>query len=193
METFCVLLLAGGKSSRMGRDKARLLWEGSSFLSRIASQLDDFSEKYISLARAEELLPPSWKIVEDVYPGCGPVGGLHAALSVCRAPWLFAVSCDLPRLEKPLITYLMGFADETSDVVLPVTPDGRMHPLCAAYRKSLAGAFEAQLLSGNYRLQNALSPFRVRRIPIGAEHGYAGMLANINTPEDYQSLLRGQI
>lgn len=181
------LLLAGGKSRRMGRDKASLLWNGQPFVELIAGQLAVFEERLFSVGVARAPLPPPWRSVADVYPDCGPMGGLHAGLSACRSPYLAAVSCDLPLLESSLPLHLFSLAGGDYDAVVPVSPDGRVHPLCAVYRKDLAPLLEARLQNGNYRLMDALASCRLRRVPV--DGAFARMLTNVNTPEDYQALL----
>ncbi|MBR7058065.1 MAG: molybdenum cofactor guanylyltransferase, partial [Stomatobaculum sp.] len=112
----CAVILAGGKSSRMGRDKASLTLGHETFLQRIAAELDacGFQEKYVSLGsgsrygmheeenstgtgeKTEIHIPVGWTAVRDRYRDCGPLGGIHAALSACRAEWALFVSCDTP-------------------------------------------------------------------------------------------------
>ena len=181
------LLLAGGQSRRMGTDKAGLLWNGQPFVEVIARQLAVFEERLFSVGAARAPLPPPWRSVTDVYPDCGPMGGLHAGLSACRSPYLAAVSCDLPLLESSLPLHLFSLACGDYDAVVPVTPDGRVHPLCAVYRKDLVPLLEARLQNGNYRLMDALASCRLRRVPV--DGAFARMLTNVNTPEDYQALL----
>ena len=184
------VLLCGGKSRRMGRDKAQLIWKGKTFTELIAQELSVFEERLFSVGAPRAPLPPPWRFVADVYLDCGPMGGLHAALSACRSPYLAAVSCDLPLLEAALPLHLASLIPGGWDAVVPVTPDGRMHPLCAVYRKELAALLEARLLAGNRRLMDALSACRLRPVPV--DGAFARMLTNVNTPEDYQALLAGE-
>lgn len=185
------LLLAGGASRRMGTDKTQLLWHGERFILHIARQLSGFDEKLLSVNTAASLLPQPWTVVRDIYPGCGPMGGLQAGLSVCRSPWLFAVSCDLPLLDSSLASFLTGMTGEKWDAVIPVTPDGRTHPLCAVYRKNLSALFEANLCAGKYGLMDTLSACSVRYVALDA--AFAKMTGNVNTPADYQALLAGTL
>ena len=184
----CAVILAGGKSSRMGRDKASLTLGHETFLQRIAAELDacGFQEKYVSLGTGEKteiLIPVGWTAVRDRYRDCGPLGGIHAALSACRAEWALFVSCDTPlyrrELAELLISKVPGLSEVsgTSEVpgmskippsetdpekgeppaglqlLIPVTPDGRWHMTCALWRRTLLPEVEAQLKSGDYRLR----------------------------------------
>ena len=212
----CAVILAGGKSSRMGRDKAALMLGDETFLQRIAAELDacGFQEKYVSLGtgtaeKTEIRIPGGWTVIRDRYRDCGPLGGIHAALSACRAEWALFVSCDTPlyrrELAELLISKIPGTETETEQedqeysagtrLLVPVTPDGRWHMTCALWRKSLLPEVEAQLKSGNHRLRGVcfkdgeLSPGTVL-VPLEGERAaFAEMLENINTEEDYRRMV----
>ena len=207
----CAVILAGGKSSRMGRDKASLTLGNETFLQRIAAELDacGFQEKYVSLGTGEKTeihIPVGWTAVRDRYRDCGPLGGIHAALSACRAEWALFVSCDTPLYRKELaellISKIPGLSEipGTSEVsgtqlVIPVTPDGRWHMTCALWRRTLLPEVEAQLKSGDYRLRKLClkdggpSPGTVLVRLEGEQAAFAEMLNNINTEEDYRQMV----
>ena len=209
----CAVILAGGKSSRMGRDKASLTLGHETFLQRIAAELDacGFQEKYVSLGagtaeKTEIRIPGGWTAVRDRYGDCGPLGGIHAALSACRAEWALFVSCDTPLYRKELaellISKIPGLSEipGTSEVsgtqlVIPVTPDGRWHMTCALWRRTLLPEVEAQLISGDYRLRKLClkdggpSPGTVLVHLEGEQAAFAEMLNNINTEEDYRQMV----
>ena len=184
--TVGAVVLCGGKSSRMGTQKAFLTIDGETFLSRTLSQLQDFDEILISANDTGGDLPAGYPVAADRYPACGPMGGLHAALSLCRSDALLAVACDMPRLSPALPRLLLSHFDSGADAVIPVTADGRYHPLCAIYRKTLIPIFEEHLRAGKCKLITALPEDKVRFIPIPAE--LASCLCNINTPEEYRAL-----
>ena len=128
----------------------------------------------------------SWNTVPDIYPKKGPIGGLHAVLSICESEALFCVSCDMPLLQKSLVEYVCSFMIEEYDAIIAVTEEGRKQPLCAIYRKSVVSILEKQILEGNYRMMGALEQMRVNYVAIGSE--YSWQLKNINTPEEYLEL-----
>ena len=213
----CAVILAGGKSSRMGRDKASLTLGHETFLQRIAAELDacGFQEKYVSLGTGEKTeirIPGGWTVLRDRYRDCGPLGGIHAALSACRAEWALFVSCDTPlyrrELAELLISKVPGLSEVsgtsevpgTSEVsgpqlLIPVTPDGRWHMTCTLWRKTLLPGVEAQLKSGDYRLRKLClkdggpSPGTVLVHLEGEQAAFAEMLNNINTEEDYRQMV----
>ena len=186
---FGAVILYGGKSSRMGQDKAELIIDGQSFLDRIAGELDGYAELILSFDNLEKHREMRCTAVTDVYSDCGPMGGIHAALSVCASDALLVVSCDLPLFKSELGEYLCNLLDEQIDAVVPVTADGRIHPLCAVYRKETASVFEKYLKAWNYKILDAYKDMRVKYIPMDRTPCSEKWLININTPQEYDALL----
>lgn len=186
MKIGCVIL-AGGKSSRMGKDKALLEINGKNFIKQISDELECFEEKMIARGNNSEISDVSWPIIQDAYQERGPIGGLHAALSICESEALFCVSCDMPFIQMSLAKFLCDSMQEDYDAIVSKTEDGRIHPLCGVYRKSAAIVFEQQILSGNNRIMSALNQMRVKYITIDFSKG-ARQLLNVNTPKDYLEL-----
>ncbi|PKM73957.1 MAG: hypothetical protein CVU91_02610 [Firmicutes bacterium HGW-Firmicutes-16] len=182
------VILYGGKSRRMGRDKAELIIEGQTFLEHIAGELENFEELILSLDNLEKYPEIKHTAVTDIYPDCGPMGGIHAALSACDSDALLVVSCDLPLFKGELGEYLCAQLDEEIDAVVPVTSDGRMHPLCAVYRKTASQVFEKYLIAENYKILNAYKDMRVKYIPMDHTPCSGKWLQNINTPQEYDAL-----
>ena len=194
-------ILAGGKSSRMGTDKALLEFEGKQFITQIAEELSWFDERIIARggnSRLEGELEREWTVIPDFYPDHGPIGGLHAALSACESDALFVVTCDMPLIESELVRELCNFMQETDfdekrvdayDVVISVGEGGKIHPLCGVYRKSVVPVLEEQILSGRNRVMEALKRLRVNYVTVDSPAG-ARQLANINTPQDYEKLMK---
>ena len=187
---FGAVILYGGKSRRMGRDKAELIIEDRTFLEHIAGELENFEELILSLDSAEKIPTIKCTVVTDVYSGCGPMGGIHSALSTCNSDALLVVSCDLPLFNSELGQYLCTQLNDNTDAVIPVTSDGRIHPLCAVYRKTTAQVFEKYLMVGNYKILNAYKDMRVKYVPMDRTPCNEKWLKNINTPEQYDALCR---
>lgn len=184
------LLLAGGKSRRMGRDKRSLPFAGSRFVEIVAHELADRSERLFSVADPQELPPPGFTVVPDLTPGCGPLGGIVAGLEACRSPYLLAVACDMPLFRAGLARYLEAFLCGCYDAFLAVDRAGRIHPLCGIYGKTALPVLKEQLNRGQYRLMSATEGLRVKYVPLEHSAYPDRMLTNINTWEEYQSLLR---
>lgn len=185
-------VLAGGKSSRMRSflpeaDKALLEYKGKNFIKRLCDELDCFEEKVIARGNRGDMKDISWNIIPDIYPGRGPIGGLHAVLSVCESDAMFCVSCDMPLLQISLVKALCGYMKDDVDAVIAVTEEGRKHPLCGIYRKSVVPILEEQILADNNRMMAALNKMRVEYVNLDLKNSQ--QLKNINTPEDYLAIL----
>ena len=184
------VILAGGESRRMGTDKAALTLDGQRFLDRIAGELSGYPERLVSVRRGD-CAPtcPGFTAVADWFPSCGPLGGLHAALSVCRSDYLLAVACDMPLFRREAGEFLALFLSPAVDACVPVDRRGRVHPLCAVYGKSALPVLEAQLRAGDYRLTAALDRLRVKYVPLGHSAYGDETVTNVNTRAEYLALL----
>lgn len=182
------VILAGGRSSRMGTDKALLSFEGESFLMRIISELKNFDEIILSTSDDRQYDDCRLPVVKDIFPRCGPLSGLHAALSSCKSDALFCIPCDLPLFKLSLAEYICSMADDNYDAIVPISKDGHMHPLCAVYKKSAAEIFEKQILLQRYKIIDAYEFMKVRYIPLDEEKAPEKYLFNVNTPQEYAEL-----
>lgn len=186
MKLGCVIL-AGGRSSRMGKDKAFLTWKGETFLERLTKEMDFLKEKMIAHGNRREIAGFTWMMIEDIYPDRGPIGGLHAALTMCKSDALFCVTCDVPLVQRSLVSFLYEHLDENSDAVIPIAEDGKVHPLCAIYRKKTSSAFLKQMEAGNNRIMSAFEHMNVKYVYLDAQ--YSRQLYNINTKQEYLHLV----
>jgi molybdenum cofactor guanylyltransferase len=201
------VVLAGGRSSRMGRPKADLEWHGSTLLHRTAALLARTVGGPVLVVAAPDQdlpeLPPRVEVVADPVEGLGPMRGLATGLAALdgRAPVAFVCSTDLPFLHPALVRrVLRGFADPEADpvdVVLPVAR-GYRQPLAAGYRTSLAGLIERLLGEGDLRPGMLFRHCRVAQLddaalltePELARHDPdLDSLVNVNEPDDYAAAL----
>lgn len=185
--TFGAVILAGGKSRRMGTPKQQLTLDGVRFIDRLAQELGGFHELLISVEDEKLHTRMPCPMVSDQYPDCGPMGGLHSALKSCVSDALLAVSCDIPLFSMAMAERLCACLDAETDAVITVTEDGRQHPLCGVYKKSCLPVLEQFLQEKNYRMRAALAKLRVKEYAVGAE---SWRLSNVNTPQDYARLCR---
>lgn len=126
-------------------------------------------------------------MVSDAYSDCGPMSGLFSALSSCKSEALLAVSCDLPLFKEALAFQLCEAMTDEVDAVIPVTADGFRHLLSAVYSKRCAMVFQRLLKAGNFCLRDALQDLKVLYFDAKP---FTKMLTNVNTPEDYNLLLK---
>ena len=183
-------ILAGGASSRMGTDKAQLTLGGRTFLERIASALGTITPEISVVGARPESNGLNFPVVEDIYRECGALGGLHAALLACRAPWAAVVSCDLPFVTGELFARLCELRTAEADAVVPRQPDGRPQPLCALYSPARCLELAARLLHEGERRPRVLLQQAHTRWVVPAELAdlrYAELFfLNVNTPTDYE-------
>ena len=184
-------ILAGGASSRMGTDKARLSLGGRTFVERIAEALCAIATQVSVVgARPDDGGTLDLPIVADVYRDCGALGGLHAALLACRAPWAAIVSCDLPFVTGELFARLGDLRTPDRDAVAPLQKDGRPQPLCALYSPARClERVERLLREGERRPRVLLHEARTRWVEpaeLADLRDAELFFLNVNTPEDYE-------
>ena len=183
------VLLAGGRSRRMGADKAALRFRGELLLPQLAGRLADCCDQVIVVRReGQELpaLPQGVRVVQDLVPGMGPLGGLLTGLAAAPTPFVFLAACDLPLLDVGLIRWLGAHPARAADVLLPQR-DGHAEPTHAIYGARCLGAIKQAMLSGELGMGTWLGALRVQRIPEEqwrAAHPDGRSFLNVNTPAD---------
>lgn len=186
-----VFLLAGGRSSRMGRDKALLDAAGATFLERIAAAARPLARSIAVVGR--EAAPEPFVAVPDLRPGLGPLAGIESALAAARTPAALVVACDLPMVTTAFFERLVARASEAPDRILVVEDaDGRVTPLCGVY-PATAREVAARLLDEGERRPRMLLDAVGSRALAFAEYrdlpGASRLLENVNTPDEYRRLL----
>ena len=185
------VVLAGGKSSRMGRPKALLLFDGEPLIVHIVRALKRmFAETVIVAAPDQDLPDLPATLVRDKVAYQGPVGGIYYGLKAARGEACFVTSCDVAFLNAPLISHLIAQISN-HDVVVPYWEE-RFQPLHAVYRRSVLPLLEGQLERGELRPVYLFD--KVRTLKIGAEEirrfDPEGLsFLNMNTPDDYDQAL----
>lgn len=189
------IVLAGGKSRRLGRDK-RLLHVGSS-----RSLLDETIARVATLTRdvvvvvagdPGELGQLPARIVQDPLPGAGPLNAVFAGLSAVEHEFAIVVACDLPFLNVELLRALLE-QPRDYDLLVPRRADGTLEVLHAVYRKTCLGAIRRRLDTGRLRLADLVEDVAVRFVDEAVLVTYDPLLrsfCNINTPEDLQTVDR---
>lgn len=182
-----LLLLAGGQSRRLGRDKARLRHGGRLLMAELAARFAPVcGEVIICTGSAENATDtsavPGAAPVPDARPGMGPLAGMAAGLAHMRAAWAFVLACDMPRVPPALPAQLLAAATAAppGKAPLAVVPahGGKIEPLCALYHKAALPAVEAQLAAGQPRVRALYD--KVPTLYVETEDCFF----NINTPGD---------
>lgn len=186
------IILAGGKSSRMGRDKALIEIFGELLVARVARVISPLFESLIVVANGDlGAVLPDAAIVKDIFPGKGPLGGIHAGLTASRSEENFVVACDMPFVSPAVIQRIRALRDK-ADVCLPETERG-LEPLCAVYSKSCLPQIERALRSNRRRVTAFFSEVDVRIVKREELEGLDGVdlaFLNVNTREDLEAALQ---
>jgi molybdopterin-guanine dinucleotide biosynthesis protein A len=185
------VILVGGKSRRMGKDKAFLEIEGVPMFERVLSAMKDIFASILLVGSGPErfagyALTPH----PDIYPGSA-LGGLYTGLYHAETELIFVASCDIPFPSASLIHHLSSLADGF-DAVVPRTGD-LYEPLFAIYRKSCLEAMKRLLEQENFRIYDFYPEINVRYVTAGEVArlpGGARSLVNINTPEEFASCMK---
>jgi molybdopterin-guanine dinucleotide biosynthesis protein A len=190
-DNLTAFILAGGKSTRMGRDKAFINFNGRTLLSH-ALELARPLTSLVQIAGSREKFAIFGPGVEDIFPECGPLGGIHAALRASQTELNLMLAVDMPFVPLAFLQYLVEQAKSGSEAkaIVPRT-EGRWQPLCAVYRRSFADPAEKALREGRNKIGSLLEQVEVRCIEEKAlEHaGFSvDIFCNLNTPDELQAL-----
>jgi molybdopterin-guanine dinucleotide biosynthesis protein A len=176
-------VLVGGRSSRMGRDKALLPHHGTALAAGVAHEVERATGQCVLVGDPARYGQLGYEVAADLYPGEGPLGGILTALRHSREDWNVLVACDMPRLSAE---FLHGLIDEAVsrrdiDVLAPLGPSGRFEPLCSVYHRRSAPALQAAFDAGVRRIAEAAAGLRLEAIAVAE----LTPLDNVNTPEDW--------
>ena len=173
-------VLVGGRSSRMGEDKARLR-VGSRFLVElVAREVERAAGDVVLVGQPESFSDLGLPCMADGRPGCGPLGGLETALASGRGELNLVTSCDLPDLKCSDLLDLLAAA-RTRGALCTLTRDvtGRRHPLCAVYRTEALPLVRQALTAGRLRMMELVEELKADEVRI------LSVLHNLNTPEEW--------
>ena len=175
-------VLAGGASSRMGRDKALLAYRGTSLLDHIASLVRRACGSAIIVGDPARYSHLSYPVVPDFVSGCGPLAGVITALQVSNTEWNLVVACDMPALSLGVLRSLLDAAAQSrAHCVAATGPGGEGEPLCAVYHQDCLPILEQALRDNRLKMRDLLTEIRAETLPMEA-----GALANANTPAEWR-------
>lgn len=179
-----VFILAGGRSSRMGEDKALLRLGGRTLLEHALQKASALTPE-VFLVGPRAALQRFGRVVEDVYANSGPLGGIHAALRATSCELNLILAVDLPFLEPPFLRALVEEARACEALVTVPQAAGGLQPLCAVYRRAFAEPAQRALEGGEYKIDRLFATATTRVIAVGpGQPGFAfpeGMFDNLNT------------
>ena len=181
------VLLAGGNSSRMGRNKALMTLAGRRLVDRVLSVLTSVLDDLLMVTNSPEPYADlGVRMVPDVVAGKGALGGIHSALHHAAAPHCLVVACDMPFLNADFLRYIVD-QRAAYDVVVPIA-DGRPQPLHAVYGKACLQPIARRLESDRLHVVGFFPDVRVREVTaqeLAAFDPEGLSFRNLNTPEEF--------
>ncbi len=182
-------ILAGGASSRMGRNKALLEVDGTPIITRAYRTLARLFHEVVIVTNSPleyDFLP--CRKVPDIYPGYGAIAGLHSALAHSSSAHSFITACDLPFLDPAIIRHLCDIRTEGCDAVVPLS-EGGQEPLHAVYSSACKDIIENAIRNGERKILDILGRMNIREVTYDELQRFGDQAAsflNVNTPEEYE-------
>lgn len=182
------IILTGGKSSRMGRNKAFLKLNGEVIIEKTVRLFKGLFDEVILVTNSpDEYKYLNTRIVSDIYPQGGSLIGIYSGLYHASSQYSFVAACDMPFLKKDFIEYLIKQTDNY-DIVIPFSKDGQ-EPLHAVYSRACLKPMEGQIKKGNLKIIDVIPAVNVRRIEkdeiIPFDPEFTSFI-NVNTPSELE-------
>ena len=185
------VLLAGGKSRRMGEDKRYLVVGEQTLLERGLGVLRSmFHEVLVVIAQDSAPLDIDARVVRDLVPDCGSLGGIYTGLTQATSPYIFAVACDMPFLDQAVIAQFTS-RRATSDIVMAKLA-ARLHPMHALYGKRCLPILEQMIQARHLKIQELVSHASLRveyvtETDLLTIDPSGRSFHNVNTPADLEA------
>jgi molybdenum cofactor guanylyltransferase len=186
MENFTGIILAGGKSQRMGTDKGMLLLNGKPFISHIYEAMKPiFGDNIVVVSSNTDYDVFRYNRIEDLISDKGPVGGLYTALKQSKTKFNLVLSVDVPLVSTELLQWLVDNHDD-SYLVTQVQVDEKASPLVAVYDRALRMLLGEHLAGNQLKLRDVIAEVNVQTLIVPAK--WSSQLQNINTKDDYKKI-----
>ncbi len=184
------IVLAGGQSHRMGRDKALIEFQGKPIIAHVLDTLRELSDDVRIVANHSDRFSLfGARVVPDYDPPCGPLGGIAAGLQASQHDRVVVVACDMPFLNPNLLRYLLILSGDY-EAVVPQT-SGEFEPLHAVYQRACYHPIVQRLASGQRRVISFFADVRLRVVPEAEWRTIdpdGRSLMNLNTPDDLRAV-----
>jgi molybdopterin-guanine dinucleotide biosynthesis protein A len=174
-------VLAGGRSSRMGRDKALLPYRGTTLLKYVAGVVEEVVGNVAIIGNSTRYAHLGYPVYPDKLADLGPLGGIYTALCVSEVEWNLIVACDMPALTVPLLRSLLERAEKTAlDCVVATGPEEEAEPLCAVYHRRCLPVLAQAMIQKRLKMKDIVAEIGAEGVAVDAL-----ALANVNTPSDW--------
>ena len=182
------IVLAGGKSSRMGTEKGLVIFKGKPLIEYSLDVLKNSCDEIIISSNSESYDAFGYPVLKDEFPDSGPMGGIYTCLKASKNQVNIILSCDMPMVNTVFLNKLLAVADGF-EVVVPWHEKKYFEPLCAVYRKKLLPVFEDFIQNKNFRIPDLFAAVNTNYLKIGKEFGVDPLIFfNINTLQQLDEL-----
>lgn len=188
MKLSCGIVM-GGKSSRMGENKAFLEINRHSFLNIIANELLCFDELIVSVDCLKKYKHLHYSMVEDEYKNIGAIEGIRRILEVANNEYVFICAVDMPFLKKDFVKYMTCFISSDFDCYV-VSDAQKIHPLCAIYSKKILTLVQKMIDNKQYKLMELISNTKTKYIDLNFSCFDKKIIYNINTKQEFKEALK---
>lgn len=192
MSSVAAFILSGGKSTRMGTEKALLDLRGKPLIRRAVELAREVTDQ-VHIVGDPQKLSAFAPVVEDLFRDRGPLGGIHTALAHSSADWNLILAVDLPFATAELLKFLVAEAQASGAIVTVPHAAGRIQPLCAVYNKQFATAAEDALEQGKNKIDALFVNGVAHVVPeekLQAAGFHSSMFRNLNTPDEWEEAKR---
>jgi len=185
-------ITAGGKSSRMGTDKAWLEVGGQPLINRVISALKPVFSEISIIANSDQYEKLGYPVFRDRRSDIGPLEAIATALSNASKPRVLLVSCDMPFLTSEFLKYLVRLKDK-SLIIVPEDSKKMLEPLCAIYSITILNTIEGLITKGHRKVSDLFEEVPIRRVRFDQFSKLANsklLFENVNCPADYERAVR---
>ncbi len=183
----CGFVLTGGLSSRMGQDKALLSYQGTTLAGYVAHVVHQVAESVALIGDPDRYQHLGYPVFRDRFPGCGPLSGIHTALSVSRTDWNLVVACDMPLVTPEVLRALFRQnAEPGHNAIMAMGPGGEPEPLCAVYHRRCLPALDRAIRDKRFKMKNLVMELESESRMVDSN-----ALANVNTPSEWAAFEKG--
>jgi len=175
-----IIILAGGKSSRMGQDKGLMILNGKAMIENIISTAKKITDQIIIVANNPEYKKFGHKVIEDIFPGKGPLGGIYTGLKSSTTEKNIILSCDVPFIKKELLEFILSESGD-NDITVPVF-ETKIHPLIGVYSKQCLNVILDNIQKDKLKVTGIFDDLVTKQIDVNAFD--PSNFRNINSAED---------
>jgi molybdopterin-guanine dinucleotide biosynthesis protein A len=176
------VILAGGKSSRMGQDKGLLLLNNQPLVKHVIQTLKPITNQIIIISNNDDYKIFGYPVFGDIFKGKGPVGGIHTALTHSQTKKNIIISCDTPFVSVELLTYLLKQSIKFQVTVAEF--NNKIHPLIGVYHQSIKSTFKSNLDKNQLKLMLVNQSLNCNIVKMDGKFNDKKLFYNINTPSD---------